>query len=209
MTQATQLSIKQRAVAQLQSAQLFKGIPLSDLEALVDIMEYRMFAQGEVLFRKGDAGDSMYLILSGKVRIFTQDATNNEIDLAYLESARIFGDFVIFDQEPRSASAVAVMPTECLVLYREAFLRFLPQHTFVGLVMMRNIAGQVRRVTALLNKVSSTLNLIASGDLTLALQQLALTESDNEACQTLIMTFTDLIHSIQQRERAAQRSSVP
>lgn len=202
MTQSPPQPIKQRAIEQLQAARLFRGIPPYDLEALIDVMTYQTFAEGEVLFRKGDSGDSMFLILSGRVRIFTQDASGNPIDLAYLEPPRIFGDFVIFDQKPRSASAVSVTPTECLVLYREAFLQFLPQHTFVGLVMMRNIAEQVRKVTYILSKVNSTLDLIANGDFATALHQLAQTTSDDGALQTLINTFTEMIRSLQEREAA-------
>ncbi|MFN7209040.1 MAG: cyclic nucleotide-binding domain-containing protein, partial [Aggregatilineales bacterium] len=81
MTQTVPEAIKERAIAQLGAARLFKGIPAYDLEALVDVMAYKSFPAGEVLFRKGDAGDSMFLILSGKVRIFTYDAAQNEIDL--------------------------------------------------------------------------------------------------------------------------------
>lgn len=195
-----QRSARQDVIAQLQAARLFKGIPTGDLEALVDVMERKTFAAGETLFRKGEIGDSMFLLLSGKVRIFTQDAAHNEIDLVYLEPTRIFGDFVIFDQKPRSASATAVTQTECLVLYREAFLRFLPQHTFVGLVMMRNIAEQVRQVTGFLSKVNNWLDLIAEGKLNEALQQLAQVTSDDEALQTLVSAFTAMIQSIQQRE---------
>jgi CRP/FNR family cyclic AMP-dependent transcriptional regulator len=191
---------KQSALAQLQAARLFKGIPSHDLQALIDVMERKSFAADEVIFRKGDIGDSMFLILSGKVRIFTQDAAQNEIDLVYLGPPRIFGDFVIFDQKPRSASAVAVMPTECLVLSREAFLSFLPQHTFVGLVMMRNIAEQVRQVTSFLSKVHGLLDLIANGKFGEALQQLAQTTSDDEALQALVTTFSGMIQSIQARE---------
>ncbi len=199
-TQAAQLPSKQHIAAQLQGARLFKGIPAHELEALIDIMQHKAFAEGELLFRKGDVGDSMFLILSGRVRIFTHDAAHNEIDLAYLEPNRIFGDFVIFDQKPRSASALTVAPTECLILQRAAFEAFLPQHTFVGIVMMRNIAEQVRRVTSFLSQVNNTLDLIADGNFDLALQQLAQTTSDEEALQTLIHTFTQMIHRIQQRE---------
>ncbi|PJF34757.1 MAG: hypothetical protein CUN49_14030 [Candidatus Thermofonsia Clade 1 bacterium] len=200
-------TFKQRVVAQLQMARLFKGIPLSELEALIAVMAHKAFAADEVIFRKDDVGDSMFLILSGKVRIFTQDANGNAIDLAYLEAPRIFGDFVIFDQKPRSASAVAVVPTECLLLYREAFLDFLPQHTFVGIVMMRNIAEQLRQVTSILSQVNSALDLIAEGNFSAALQQLAQTTSDEAALQTLISTFTAMIQSIQQREATSQRGT--
>ncbi|MFQ3536321.1 MAG: cyclic nucleotide-binding domain-containing protein [Aggregatilineales bacterium] len=199
-TQTAQLPSKQYIAAQLQAARLFKGIPAHELEALIDVMQHKAFAKGELLFRKGDVGDSMFLILSGRVRIFTYDADHNEIDLAYLEPTRIFGDFVIFDQKPRSASALTVAPTECLILQRAAFEAFLPQHTFVGIVMMRNIAEQVRRVTSFLSQVNNTLDLITDGNFDLALQQLAQITSDEEALQTLIHTFTQMIHRIQQRE---------
>lgn len=206
MTQTLPQAVKERATEQLRAARLFKGISAYDLEALVDVMTYKAFPEGEVLFRKGDAGDSMFLILSGKVRIFTYDAAQNEIDLAHLEPPRIFGDFVIFDQKPRSASALTVAPTECLVLERAAFESFLPQHTFVGIVMMRNIAKQLRQVTAFLSQVNSALDLMAKGDFALTLQQLAQTTSDDETLQTLVNTFVEMIQRVQEREARPKSS---
>jgi CRP-like cAMP-binding protein len=207
--QAQRIEFRQRVVAQLQAARLFKGIPTNDLEALIEVMEPKTFAENELLFQKGDPGDSMFLILSGSVRIFTQDADQNEITLAYLEPTRIFGDFVIFDQKPRSASAVTVAPTECLVLYRDAFLNFLPQHTFVGMVMMRNVAEQVRQVTSFLSKVNGTLDQLSQGAFEEALRQLTETTSDDAALQTLVNAYVEMIHTIRQREARLSGADSP
>ena len=83
-------------VDQLAGSPLFKGVERADREALIARMRRQSYPKGAVLFDKGDAGDSMYIILSGRVRIYTRDAQNNEITIRYL--SEMFGEFAMLDQ---------------------------------------------------------------------------------------------------------------
>src|SRR5258708_39444843 len=118
---------------QIQASPLFKGVPLSDLEALVAAMQTASYPAQTTLFRKGDPGDTMFIILSGKLRIFTYDADGHELTLTHYGPGRIFGDFSLLDQQPRSASAITEEPLEVLYLQRAAFMILLPKYPSIGL----------------------------------------------------------------------------
>jgi signal-transduction protein with cAMP-binding, CBS, and nucleotidyltransferase domain len=120
---------------QLTGSPLFRGVDRADREALIKVMRSQSYPKGAVLFHKGDAGDSMYIILSGRVRIFTHDAQGNEITIRHL--SEMFGEFSMLDQKPRSASASAAADLEVLVLHRDDFNAFLRERPLVGLSMMR------------------------------------------------------------------------
>jgi len=92
---------------QLKQAPLFKPISLEDLEALVAVMKPQSVAQGTHLFEKGDHGDSMYIVVSGLVRIYSHDERGEEFTLTNYGPGKVFGDFSLLDQQPRSASALA------------------------------------------------------------------------------------------------------
>ena len=67
----------------------------------------RHLTDGSVVFREGDAPDGMYVILSGKVRIF-RELHGNETTLATLKQGEFFGDMAVFEHKPRAATAKAI-----------------------------------------------------------------------------------------------------
>ncbi len=186
-------------VDQLKESALFKGVKPDDLEALVQVMKSQSFPAGHVLFEKGDVGDAMYIVLSGRVRIYTQDKYGNEITLSYQEPTRIFGDYALLDQQPRSASAIADGPIAVLALYREDFLTFLPKHPSVGLAMMRNLADQVRHITTFMSKVNDALERLALGEYEQVIQEISSSGTDAEI-QDLTKALLQMVHSVRERE---------
>ncbi len=74
----------------------------------------------EILFREGDAGDEMYLIKSGKIKI-TKGGGDVEKTLAYLKEGDFFGEMAIIDGSPRSATATAVEESRLVIIDRDAF----------------------------------------------------------------------------------------
>ncbi len=186
-------------VAQLKESSLFRGVTPEDLEALVKAMKMQTYTAGQVLFRKGDVGDTMYIIISGRIRIFTADRYGNEITLNYLDPPQFFGDFTIVDEQPRSASAVIDQAASLLTLTRDDFMVFLPQHPTVGLAMIRNMADQVRHVTAYLSKVDDAITQLSVGEYEKAIHEIE-QDTTNTEISTLTMTFVEMIQAVRERE---------
>ncbi len=79
------------------------------------------YRDGELVFRQGQFGDRMFIVMSGAVRIYREDL-NGETTLANLGFGEMFGELALFDQHPRSASASAIGDTELRVITHEEFM---------------------------------------------------------------------------------------
>ncbi len=178
---------------------LFKGVDRVDREALIRVMERRHFPKGTVLFHKGDPGSSMYIILRGKVRVYTEDAEGNEFTIRYL--SEMFGEFSMLDERPRSASVVAAEDLDVLILHRDDFTRYLREHPMVGLAMMRNLVERVRYTTTYLQRVVEATRQLATGHYDLGMGGAPEAETDAEI-QALIQAFVQMVQQVQTRELA-------
>src|SRR5437764_1172825 len=138
---------------QLKETPQFKGVKLTDLDELVALMKPESYEGGRRLFQKGDVGDRLYIVVSGTIRIYTHDSDGKEFTLSMIGPGRVFGEFSILDQQPRSASATADGMLDVLTLSRDDFMTFLPEHPTVGLAMIRNLTDRLRYITTYLNKV--------------------------------------------------------
>ncbi|MBN1827558.1 MAG: Crp/Fnr family transcriptional regulator [Deltaproteobacteria bacterium] len=104
---------------------LFKSLQPEDSERLVATLRRRMLKKGEVLFRKGDEGSSLFIVKRGTVKIVLPTEMGDEVTPAILTGGDVFGEMALLDGMPRSADAVALEDTELLVLGRKNFLDFL------------------------------------------------------------------------------------
>lgn len=184
---------------QLQHAPIFSEVTRDDLEFLLKFTSHEHHEEGTLLFNQGDPGDAMYIILSGRIRIFTVDAQSNQLTIRYYGTNEIVGELALLDQEPRSTSADAADILDVLVLRRNDFLEFLHERPAVGLAMMRNLTGRVRYTTSYLEKVLDSVRLLSTGDYDRALQELQTTTEAGQI-QGLISAFIEMTRSVRQRE---------
>jgi CRP-like cAMP-binding protein len=85
---------------------------------MVDLFQAKLFRPGDIIIREGDAGGSAYLIENGKVEIFKTINGQKSI-LATIGEGAIFGEMALVDDQKRSASALALVPTTALVIDRK------------------------------------------------------------------------------------------
>lgn len=100
----------------LKSVEMFEQASEQVLAEVAEVLEEVEVKRGEVIFRRGDLGDGMYIIVDGRVRVFDGDVT-----LGVLGERAIFGELALLDPEPRSASIAALEDTRLFRLDREAF----------------------------------------------------------------------------------------
>lgn len=105
----------------LAKMQLFQGLAQEGLERIAAIAEEESHSLNAYVFREGDTGDRLYLILSGKVRISRQLPGMGEEALAVLGPGEAFGEMALIDDTPRSADALVHESARLLVITREAF----------------------------------------------------------------------------------------
>ncbi len=106
----------------------------------------RSFAANTVLIHEGDAGDALYIILSGRVKAYSAGTQGREIVLDELGPGHFVGELAM-DGEPRSISIKTLEPTTCCVVQREGFDAFLVEHPEFAGHLTRKLIRMVRRLT--------------------------------------------------------------
>ena len=106
-------------IAALGKVDLFSGIRPEGLERIAAICSEQSFRVGDVVFREGDVGDKLFLILDGKVRISREVSGMGEEALAVLGPGQAFGEMALIDEFPRSADARVHERCRLLVLTKE------------------------------------------------------------------------------------------
>jgi len=104
---------------------LFQSLSDEDIERLAASLRYRPLKKGETLFRKGDEGNSLYIVRSGSIRIVLPSESGEEVSPAILSEGDFFGEMALLDGMSRSADAVALEASEVFALNRRDFLSFL------------------------------------------------------------------------------------
>ena len=119
----------------------------SDLVAhLADRGAVRSFPNRTVLIQEGDDTNSLFIIVSGRVRVYLSDAEGSEVTLATHGPGEYFGELVL-DGGPRSASVVTVAPTRCVVIKRDEVQQFLLANPEFSLHLIRDLMRRTRRLT--------------------------------------------------------------
>src|SRR5690606_6136351 len=106
-------------------APLFSALDDPSAERLISSMTPRRLSRGEVVFREGDRGDSLYVIVSGKVKLARTSGDGRESLLSVLGPGEMFGELSLFDPGPRLSTAYVVSNSELISLGNDALRNFL------------------------------------------------------------------------------------
>jgi CRP/FNR family transcriptional regulator, cyclic AMP receptor protein len=123
---------------------LFAGLPEDKVATLETLTQRRSFRRGEVVFHKGDPGDTLYVIAQGQVKIVLPSDSGEEALLGVLDEGEFFGELSLIDEQPRSATIVATEQTETLVLRRDDFLKFVVSSPELAIDMLRVLSRRLR-----------------------------------------------------------------
>src|SRR6266699_3705122 len=139
----------------LRQVPLFESLDDDAAKQLCELLETLDCEVQKVLFRAGDAGDAMYVIERGKVRICVQATDGHELTLAELGSGDFFGEMALLDGQRRSANAVVAEESRLAVLSREHFLFFMRSNPNVALEMLTALANRLRHTDELLRHTAT------------------------------------------------------
>jgi CRP-like cAMP-binding protein len=131
----------------LRDVSLFSGLSDQELEVLASSLGKRTFAKGMIIFHKGGVGQTLYIIESGRVRIFVLSESGQEITVNIYGPGDVFGEFSLLDGLPRSAGAVALKKTVTLTLHRDDFLRHLDAYPSMARSVMEVLTTRLRYTT--------------------------------------------------------------
>ena len=150
------------------------GADFPTLDLLAQAGETRFFAPGIQLIREGDYGETVFIILSGKLRVFTSGNKGREVTLGIYGPGDYLGEMTL-DGGPRSASVETVAHTTCSLISPDVLRQHLGAHPEFALAMMARLIKRLRLATA---KLRSMALLDNYQRLTLLLQSLAVQRPD-------------------------------
>jgi CRP/FNR family cyclic AMP-dependent transcriptional regulator len=158
------------ACAAMARSPLFQGIEPDELTRIAQTMARRRYRRHEVIFHEGDPGDSLHVLVAGRVKIMRQSVEGEEAIIVTLGPGETFGELALLDGAARSATATAMEATETVVLTRPNFERLVDGGGPFRWSLLGGVAHRIRRITDQLAEVHF---LDIGGRLALTLTRLA------------------------------------
>ena len=147
----------------------FLGMRDAELESLSGHAKLQSYPRNKIVVHEGDRTDSVYVIHSGRVKVFLYGRNGKEIDLNILGPGEYFGEMVL-DAGPRSASVITLEPAQFFIIPQPVFRDFVIKHPEFA---MRLIKTLIFRTRGLLNNVRSLASLDVYGRVARLLLELA------------------------------------
>jgi CRP/FNR family cyclic AMP-dependent transcriptional regulator len=140
----------------LRSVPIFSELSDPDIASLGRLANRRKCPKDSVVFFENEEGDFFFMILEGRIKVTILGDDGREVILSLLGPGDFFGEMALLDQEPRSATAIAVEDTELLSLHRTDFQTALSDNRSITMGLIKVLTGRLRRA----NHQISTLALL-------------------------------------------------
>jgi len=122
----------------LKSVELFSQIPGEELAQVAMIAAEETREAGEVIFAEGEAGDALYVVLDGRVRVHGEEKV-----IAELGERECFGEMSILDSGPRSATATAIEDTSLIKITRDDFQEILSEKPEIAIGVIKVLSRRL------------------------------------------------------------------
>jgi CRP/FNR family cyclic AMP-dependent transcriptional regulator len=129
----------------LAKAGLFQGIAEEAAEAVAASLEYGDYGRGETVFNEGEQGDTLYIVLSGKVKIGRRAVDGRENMLSVMGPSDMFGELSLFDPGPRTATATVVTDARLASLAHSSLRPWITDRPEIAEQLLRVLARRLRR----------------------------------------------------------------
>jgi RsiW-degrading membrane proteinase PrsW (M82 family)/CRP-like cAMP-binding protein len=147
----------------LSQVEIFKDVPVAELENLSRAIVSRVYTHSQTLFEQGMEGDTMYIVEDGMIEIFVKEE-GREKPINSLQSGDLVGELALLDGAPRSAAARAKGELKVLMLRRDHFLMFVSSRPHVILALLEYMAKRARRLSDMVEHSVEWASRITQGD---------------------------------------------
>ena len=114
----------------------FAPLQDSEREQLAESATMHVFNRGELIIREGESGRSIYVVLDGRVKVFTEDGSGNELELAILGVGQFFGEMSLVSGKPRSSSVAALDSSVLVELNSASMIKVIKENEAVKKVLI-------------------------------------------------------------------------
>ncbi|MDE1977103.1 MAG: Crp/Fnr family transcriptional regulator [Elusimicrobia bacterium] len=123
---------------------LFSSLPARDLALVARLARARSYRAGETIFLKSQAADGLYVVLSGRVKIFTAAGGRKKKTFSWLKRGDFFGEMALIEGESRSAAALAEEGVEVLFIAKSDFKRLLLGNPALLFYLLKIVCRRLR-----------------------------------------------------------------
>ena len=154
--------------ALLEDIEFFRLLDDADRRALAEVVDLIKLQDNQTLFQAGEPGESLFLVREGEVELFIKDTTGQKIILDITRAGDFFGEIALLDSGPRTATALALTPTELIELDRGDLMLLFQKQPEAALHMLAAMGKMTRKADELLRtRVSRNVNEEVEESLTL------------------------------------------
>jgi len=131
----------------LKNVSLFSGLSEDAVNAVSALATTRTYPKNTIIISEGDDSDSLYAVLSGKVKVYLSDDEGKEIIINIHGPGDYFGEMALLDDKPRSASVMTLEESKLAVLSKSAFEDCLSKNPQISLPIIRGMSKRLRNLT--------------------------------------------------------------
>ncbi|QDF96575.1 hypothetical protein CJ010_08540 [Azoarcus sp. DD4] len=128
----------------LKTFPLFQGLTDEVLAAVARVAMMRRIPRGQAVVRAGDRTDYVYFVLTGNLKVVVSDEDGREVILSILGQGELFGEMGMFGEQPRSASVIAVVPADLVMIAKHDFRQIMQENFEIAWRIMSNLAERLR-----------------------------------------------------------------
>jgi len=190
-------------IRQLKETKLFGDLNDEALATIAQKASTRKLVKDDVLMKKGEAGDSLFLVHYGEMKIVTEDAKGDELIINKCGPGEVIGEMALIDGVPRSATVVALEDVEVLELKHDVFENILETRPDVSLSIIRNYSSRLRFSTTYIERAISWAQMIAEGDYSFIDASSHVEEktaTDDDKATQLLSAFFTMVRKVKARE---------
>lgn len=176
----------------LEKILLCEALEKNDLKTLANFSVTRTYPKNSIIITEGDEGDSLYVIQSGKVKIFLMNNEGKEVTLNYHGQNEYFGEVAMLDDQPRSASVITLELSKFTIISKRKFWSCMENYPEIAFNIIRKQAMRLRELT---DNVKRMALMDVYGRLVKVLNEMAV-EQDGELVVREPLTQQDLSNLI-------------
>jgi len=125
----------------------FLDVSEDTLRSLASRASHKTFPKNAIIINEGDEAGPLYVILSGKVRVFLSSEAGKVITLSIQEAGSYFGELSLLDDSPRSASVMTLEKTVCGLIAKAEFKKWLSEHPDLTWCIIKGLTRRIRILT--------------------------------------------------------------
>ncbi|KQV44149.1 MULTISPECIES: Crp/Fnr family transcriptional regulator [unclassified Rhizobium] len=133
---------------------IFEEFDKDSIASLATLASHRKWSPGTVIFQRGDEGNYMIALVSGRIKLSLITPQGRELLLRHIEAGALFGEVALLDDLPRSADATAITATEGYIISKKAFMEFITNRPAAAEAVMRYLCTLLRDTTDRLETIA-------------------------------------------------------